>query len=196
MKVVDLADSFEDYSDLWYTVISSISKSNDRLKNNYINIDPRDYVCFTALINDNKIICFSALESDPIKWGDKIVRCSSRMWIHPDYRFKGAVRFTRGSKFLNSYYCLPVQLDAAKALGYDCVFMSRDKNKKAFESWNQLVNNNCKSDFRLLDQKYDLGGGSVQMVSIDESQPNALDLWNFNMQKNLIKDLVLDSTVY
>lgn len=194
MTVVDLADNFENYSDLWYTVISSISKSNDRLKNNYVNIDPRDYICFTALINDDKIICFSALESDPIKWGDKIVRCSSRMWIDPAHRFKGAVRFTQGSKFLNSYYCLPIQLHTARSLGYECVFMSRDKNKKAFESWNQLVNNNCNTNFKLLDQKYDLGGGSVQMVSIDESQTDALDRWNFNMQQNIKKDLVLDST--
>lgn len=188
MKVVDLAEEFETYSNLWNDTLSLIAQSNDRLKNNYLDIDPRKYISFTALIENNKIVCFSALESNPEKWGDKIVRCSSRMWIHPNYRFVGAVKFTRGSKFLNSYYCLPVQLKIAESLGYECVFMSRDKNKRAFESWNQLVNNNCGSDFKLTDKKYDLGGGSVQLVSIDHSNAEAVGRWNKNMKDFIITD--------
>lgn len=195
MQVVDLAEDFYQYKDIWNQTLTFMRFSNDRLRKNYLSIDPQQFVSFTTLIKDNKIICFSGLQADPIKWGDRIARCSSRMWIHPEYRFQGMVKFTGGPRFLNSYYCLPVQINKSKELGYECVFMSRDTNKKAFAAWNELVNKNCQTQFVSLDEKFNLCGnynnGSkdcVQYVSIDSSNKNALDIWKTSMGDKIIKD--------
>lgn len=195
MEVVDLTEHFYQCENLWNDTLDFIRRSDDRLKNNYLDIDPQSYICFTALIDKNKIICFSSLQSDPLRWGDKIARCSTRMWVHPNYRFQGMTKFTKGPRFLNSYYCLPLQLSRAKELGYDCVFMSRDANKKGFEAWTDLVNENCQSDFKLLDDRYNLCGdfndGSsncVQYVSVDVSNDLALNIWKNAMHNKIIKD--------
>jgi hypothetical protein len=101
MEIVDLAQTNR-YDGLWSETIELISTSKDKLKNNYLSLDPRSFLSFTALVDKGKIICFSALQSNNDRWGEDIVRCSTRMWVHPDHRFLGLTRFTQGKKFLNS----------------------------------------------------------------------------------------------
>jgi hypothetical protein len=78
------------------------------------------------------------------------------MWIHPDYRHTG--KFTGGPKFLNTTYCLPLQLAKAKLIGLDCVFISREHNLKGFEEYLKLIKVNCKTEFTMEFTKYALNG--------------------------------------
>lgn len=181
--LIDLAttDKFLSY---WDDFQDAITTSTDRLKDNYINLNPKDFESFPAVIKDEKIVCFSALQMKDI-WGDRVARASTRMWVHPDYRFKGMTRFTGGSKFLNTYYCLPVQMAKARLLGLDCVFITREENPKAFfKEYRRLIKVNCDEDFTPLDYMIDTCGITpvpdtckqhVMIVHLTENGPSVWD---------------------
>ena len=155
--LIDLSQP-HDFSWAWKDFQTEIFKSTDKLKDNYLNLNPKEFVSFPAVIKDNKIVCFSALQMKTI-WGNQIARASTRMWIHPDYRFKGMTRFTGGRRFLNTYYCLPIQMARARELGLDCVFITREENPKAFfNEFRTLIKINCQEDFIPLDYQLDTCG--------------------------------------
>jgi len=194
MEIIDLAQTNQ-YDHLWLETVKLISLSKDKLKDNYLNLNPKSFLCFTALIEDRRIICFSALQSNSDRWGRDIVRCSTRMWIHPDFRFSGLTRFTQGRKFLNSYYLIPEQLKKAKILGYKCVFMSREENPLAFLKWSDLVTRNTGNQFINLSGRYNVCGdvypvpeSCKQYISVDVSNPEALEIWYNNMEKFKVKE--------
>jgi len=203
MEIVDLAhtDKFQSH---WQEVLEFILTSNDKLKNNYVGLDPKNFLSFTALLDNNKIICFSALQSAVDRWGHDIARCSTRMWVHPDFRFTGMTKFTQGDRFLNSYYLIPKQLEIAKNLKYGCVFMSRESNPRAFVEWSELVNRNTGSRFLNLKNRYNVCGSlnpipesCKQLISLNYTELGVLDLWNHHMEKFKIReDSTLVSTVY
>jgi hypothetical protein len=152
MKVVDL--KVTSMPDLWSQTVSAISNSDDSLKANYLNINFDNFLSFPCVIDSNRIIAFSGLQYDASKWGPDIARCSSRMWIHPDFRFVGMTKFTGGTKFLNSYYCVPVQLKVARDNGLNSVFVSRQHNKMAFREYLSLLKINTDVNFDFLPDRY------------------------------------------
>ena len=154
IKIVDYTNHFD--KKLWQKFQDTITVSSDDLKYNYINLDPRDFVSFPVVIIEDKIVCFSALQVNKDWWGEGIGRISTRMWIHPDYRHTG--KFTGGAKFLNTTYCLPLQLAKAKLIGLDCVFISRADNLQGFEEYLKLIKVNCNTDFTMEPNKYALNG--------------------------------------
>lgn len=186
--LIDLSTSDKFFS-YWDDFQTAILDSTDRLKENYVNLNPKDFVSFPAVIKDKKIVCFSALQMKSI-WGNKIARASTRMWIHPDYRFKGMTRFTGGSKFLNTYYCLPLQMAKARMLGLDCVFITREENPKAFfKEYRKLIKSNCNEDFAPLDYMIDTCGITPvpdtckQYVMITHLTDDGPNVWNNFMSK-------------
>lgn len=203
ITVVDLAET-RDYDDLYKKTLDLISIGTDKLKENYLSLSPMDFLSFPAVIENDEIVCFSALQSDIIRWGEKIARCSTRMWIHPTKRFSGMTKFTEGSKFLNSYYCIPIQLEKARNLDYRCVFMSREENPRAFSKWANLVNKNCGTNFICLQERYNVCGkisivpeSCKQYVAVDLSTDESLTVWKTHMEKfSIQEDLITDSTLY
>jgi hypothetical protein len=154
IKIVDYASSFD--QDLWNNCQDYIENSKDKLKNNYINLNPRNYASFPVVTIDDKIVCFSALEINEERWGKGIGRCSTRMWIHPDYRHSG--KFSGGDKFLNTTYCLPFQLAMAKIKKLDCVFISREYNLRGFTEYLKLIKINTNTDFAMESTRYNVCG--------------------------------------
>lgn len=190
MQIIDLAETSE-YDDIWFKTLDMISSSKDELKDNYQDLCPQNFLSFPAVFENNEIICFSGLQADPRKWGTSIARVSSRMWIHPDYRFQGMAKFTEGPRFLNSYYCIPLQIEKAKELGYECLFMSRERNKTAFEEFGNLVNRNTGSNFVLLEKRYNVCGNDhrcLQHILLDINGSSLLE-WDKNMSKHKDEDL-------
>jgi len=80
MIISDLAADSE-YLELFNEVLRKINNSTDTLKANYLDINPRDFISFPAVIKDNKIICFSGVIESVPRWGPNIARISTRMWI-------------------------------------------------------------------------------------------------------------------
>lgn len=190
IKIIDYATNFDDK--LWDKCQNLIKNSTDSLKTNYINILPTNYVSFPVVIIDNRIVCFSALEVNESRWGRGIGRCSSRMWIHPEYRHSG--KFVGGNKFLNTAYCLPIQLAKAKLINLDCVFISREDNLKGFEEYCKLIKINASTDFIMEPNRYNVCGSldpvpesCKQWVMIHYLTASAKSIWTSNMSNyNLI----------
>ena len=158
MLVVDLALNKNYYSE-WQRVLTTIQQGSDRLKDNYTNLDPTDFASFPVVINDvGQIVCFSALQLAPDRWSSTVGRVSTRMWIHPDYRFTSMTKFTGGTKFLNTTYCLPLQLATARRIGLDCVFISREENLKGFQEYLKLIKINCNEEFTIWENKFNVCG--------------------------------------
>ena len=147
------------YMNLWESVLNEIANSQDDLKENYLNLHPEMFLSLPVVIKDNsKIICFSGLQINEEKWGKGIGRISSRMWIDSSYRFVGMKKFNGGNKFLNSYYCLPLQFLAAKKFDLRCLFVSRQHNPQGLQEFLKLIKINCDVDFEYYTQRYNVCG--------------------------------------
>ena len=116
------------------------------------------------------------------------------MWIHPDYRH-GLTKFTGGNKFLNTTYCLPLQLAAAKLNNLDCVFISREHNLLGFAEYSKLIKINCNTGFLLESKKYNVCGSldpvpdsCKQWVMIHYLTDNGEECWNRNMKKYVLQE--------
>jgi len=190
IKIIDYATNFD--SELWQKFQDYVITTNDNMKYNYIDLDPRDFESFPVVIVDNTIICFSALQVNSDWWGVGIGRVSTRMWIHPDYRHTG--KFTGGAKFLNTTYCLPLQLAKAKLIGLDCVFISREHNLKGFDEYLKLIEINCNTNFIMKSNKYAINGAAYiedpdsmkQWVMLHHLTDQGEERWNRNMEKYVL----------
>lgn len=188
-KIIDFAVRFD--QELWDKYQMYLATTNDELKENYVGLDPRTFACFPVVIIDNQIVCFSALQIDEQRWGPGIGRVSTRMWLHPDYRHTG--KFTGGSKFLNTTYCLPLQLAKAKMLGLDCVFISREHNPKAFEHYLDLIKINCHVNFHIAIAKYNVCGSldpipesCKQWVAVHGLTDTGVHRWSHQMRRYVL----------
>jgi len=191
MIVIDLATQFDEK--LWTQFQEYIVTSDDSLNDNYIGLDPTEFLSFPAVVVDDKIICFSGLQINNDRWGHGIGRCSARMWIHPDHRFKGMIKFTGGPKFLNTTHCLPIQLAVAKQHNLDYVFISREHNLRGFEQYLELIKINCETLFILDKRKYNVCGAQdpvpescKQWVAVHDLKNNGFDLWSLYMRKYVL----------
>jgi hypothetical protein len=184
IKIVDLATD-DQYRDQWIEFLVQITLSGDALAENYLELNPQEFLSFPAVLKDNKIICFSGLQVDPDRWGQGVARCSARMWIHSDYRQKGLSKFTGGDKFLNTFYCLPEQIKKAQEHNIKCLFISREHNLLGFKEYLKLIKINCNLEFQLQDSKYNVCGpksvASNQYVAVLPLSDDGLDLWNNQM---------------
>lgn len=192
IKIVDFVTRFDDK--LWSECQQYISESTDTLKDNYVKLDPCDFVSFPVVIIDNKIVCFSALQINEERWGKGIGRCSTRMWIHPDYRH-GLTKFNGGDKFLNTTYCVPLQLAAAKLNNLDCVFISREHNLLGFGEYAKLIKINCDTSFLLEATRYNVCGSldpipdsCKQWVMVHHLTDSGEECWNRNMKKYVLQE--------
>lgn len=182
MKIIELLDKTPETEQLWSKVVHFIKTLDDELVENYITIDFSKFVTLPAIVENDEIICFSGLQVDESKWGPKIGRCSSRMWIHPNYRKKSLTTFSGGNQYLNSFFLVPIQLDTARRIGLEACFISREKNRRGFARYLQLVQNNTGVEFVLLPNTYDVSGADnslvVQHVGIWDITGNGLTYWN------------------
>ena len=154
-KIVDFATNFN--SELWEQYQEYLITTTDELKENYIGLDPRDFLSFPVVIVNDKIVCFSALQISDDRWAKGIGRCSTRMWIHPDLRH-GLSKFGGGDKYLNTTYCLPIQIAVAKHHNLDCLFISRENNLIAFNKYAELIKINCNIEFTPEPTQYNVCG--------------------------------------
>lgn len=157
MKIIDFCKEFDDV--LWKKTLDVINDSNDELKNNYVSLTPDDFVCWPVLIENDEIVCFSGLQQNVERWGDRFARVNSRFYISPKYRHQNPGKLTDYKKFLNTRYLLPLQLQVAVDLGLLGVFMSREgDHKRVFEKYVNLANQNTGYYFEILAHRYNVCG--------------------------------------
>jgi len=188
LPVTDLAVD-DTYMELFYDALVRIARSKDPLKKNYIDLNPKEYFSFPAVIRDAKIACFSGAIELPDRWGQGIARVSTRMWIDYPYRFTGLVKFRGGGQFMNTTYCLPLQIQKAKDLGFQCIFISREgRSNIGFKEYINLIKTNCDVEFKLMPQRFNTCGqiepipeSCKQFVAIHPLTPGGELIWNTEM---------------
>lgn len=117
MRISDLKlfDDLSQYQSMWEEVQRTIEEKckDDPLYENYLDLNPRDYLHFAVVVYDKKIVSFGAIEYSPHKWGEDIVRVLTRFWIHPDYRSPGMTKWGP-SRIRFSSIILPRQIEFLK----------------------------------------------------------------------------------
>lgn len=195
MKVVDLIKT--PMEALWADCMTAIAASEDPLKENYTTINFEEFISFPCVVDSDRIVCFSGLQYNERKWGRGIARASSRMWIDPAYRQPGITKFTGGSKFLNTTYCLPLQFAELAANNIDSVFISRESNVRAFKEYLKLIKINCNMDFELEPTLYNVCGpqvivplGCQQFVAVHHRTATTA-AWTANMIKYKLNEFTI-----
>jgi hypothetical protein len=157
MKTIDFCKDFDER--LWRNAIDKIANSNDPLKENYVTLTPADFVCLPVLIHRDEIICFSGLQLNSDRWTEHYARINARMWIAPEWRHHGPGKMTQSSKYLNTQYLLPVQLEYARSRDLKGVFISREGNYRRFlERYCELIKANTGAEFMVLNNIYNVCG--------------------------------------
>ena len=191
MNIIDFVKNPQ--PNLWQRFLNDLARTDDHLKENYLNIDFGEFLTFPCFLDSEKIVCFSGLQYNENKWGQGVARCSSRMWIHPDYRIQGASKFAGGPKFLNTTYCLPMQLELAETTGINTLFISRESNPRAFGQYINLVKINCGIEFNIEPMRYNVCGhqhspmdSCNQFVAVYHRDLDAKRLWIKNMSQHVV----------
>lgn len=193
LEIVDLIS--DPRPELWARTVEFIeTETEDRLRSNYTNLNFSEFVSFPCVLDHGEIICFSGLQFNKNKWGSDIARCSSRMWLHPEHRHTGLTKFTGGEKFINTTYCIPVQIAKARELSLSAVFISREKNPLGFKKYTDLIKINCGLDFNIKEHRYHVCGAHAldqesckQWVAVHELTDSGTDAWNTAMQKYIVE---------
>lgn len=123
-----------DLLELFWDTVDTIDHKNYNRK----EIDLTEFDYFSLVLDGDKIAAFSGLMKG--RWGDRIGRCASRLWVQPEYRTQGLVP----SDF-NSTTMMPEQILWAENSGkYDMVFWSREyPHKRHFAKMVKRSTLNC-----------------------------------------------------
>lgn len=196
MKTVDLIT--DPQPELWARCMDVIYRSADPLRENYLNLKFDEFLSLPAVINNDRIVCFSGLQYNERKWGKGVARASSRMWIHPAYRHTGITKFAGGPRFLNTTYCLPIQWDVALNSNIDVLFISRENNLLAFQQYLNLVKINCNHIFNLQPTMYNVCGPQAtvpdscrQYVAVHYLTEQGATRWTNNMDSYKLTEYLI-----
>lgn len=123
-----------DLNDLFFSTLDTIDHRNYNRK----RIKLEEFCYFSLVLDDDKIAAFSGLMVG--RWGSRIGRCASRLWVQPEYRNIGGTP----SSF-NSTMMMPNQILWAETSGeFDMVFWSREHpHKKHFQRMIDRSNRYC-----------------------------------------------------
>jgi len=103
--------------------LKNIDFSNEKLKDNYINLDWSEFGVITVLIKNDEILGFSSIWHRDKYYNKGEVRILNRYWEHPSLRMPGQ-EIARPHLISSIRH----QLKYAKDLGYARAFISRERN--------------------------------------------------------------------
>ena len=158
-EVVDLVSHAN--SDYLLQNFKTFVKNNcqeDPLYDNYVNLDLDDFICLTAVLENNEIVALSGVQSKPDRWGNNLVRMSTRFWMHPKYRITTLSKFKPDMRFyFNSQAMIPYQLNFLKTLNLKFAIITREGNyRKSFKKFIELVNHHNNTNFTVIDGLYNV----------------------------------------
>ena len=132
--------------------------TSDPLYKNYELLDINDFICLTAVLENDEIVALSGIQYFPERWGNNIVRMSTRFWMHPKYRITSLSKFKHDSRFyFNSQLMIPYQLTFIKQKKIPFAIITREGNyKRSFTKFIELVNHYNSTNFLLLDGIYNV----------------------------------------
>lgn len=180
---INVYDIIETKDDLGYQLfldeIEKIKHQSFKLKDNYINIDLSEFLCFTVVTYKNELLGFSGLQYRQNIYPDRIARAYSRLYFSENFRRKNLSVFRDRLKnyetpelaFPGYMIMLPYQIEKAKEMKLHGLFISRENvREKNIKSEQMRLNtfselHNQKYVFKPLDKIYNVCG----TLSIDKS---------------------------
>lgn len=171
--ILEVVDIKETDNVIWarkfFELIKEIKKTTnkDRLWSNYKELDKQlnHYLSFTLLVRGHDIVGFSGMHCNPYTGGE--VRVLSRLYYSPEIRVKNLKGWTLPGVAVR--YMLPIQLDKAKKLQKNFVFLSfQGMNRRLFcEKLAGVLRCQSGEEWSLLDGMYNtvrpLPGGGINM---------------------------------
>jgi len=148
----------------WKKLQDEILHSKDKLKENYIALNPNDFVDFTLVVSENhEIEAFAAVQEKKIWNGFK--RIATRLYIRPKFRKtvqEGSAldQYTRKT----SYTALLINYQYQKFKN-DPIFISRECTYKSFERFIKIFD---------LHNKFQVMDGRYQVCGIDSKNPKCI----------------------
>ncbi len=147
--------------------LNEIASGPDRNAKNYLDFffDRSEYSAhrpsltgnmgIDVVMEEDEIIAFSSLYGNGTRYPKGYARALNRFWLHPDYRKKSLSGYH--GKSIGSLHMLPQQLERAKELGLEAVFVSMEfiSRRPAME---EFVKYNEDLGFVLLPHMYNTCG--------------------------------------
>jgi hypothetical protein len=143
---------------VWSECLTRINNScqTDLLYRNYKNLNPNNYYHFSVILEDNRIIAFGGIETNPNKWGNKLARVLTRFWIDPEYRTKSFTKW-QSNNIRYSPLILKHQLDVLSNSSIEFAMITREGNyKNSFIKIVELANTVSPSLFCIQEGKYNV----------------------------------------
>lgn len=160
------------------TVVNTLCQS-DHLYSNYSTLSISDFICLTAVLENDEIIAISGVQHLPDRWGTNIVRMSTRFWIHPDYRINSLSKFKHDYRlYFNSQLMIPVQLEFIKSLGINFAIITREgEYRRSFGKFIELVNYHNTTKFNVLPGLFNV---CQPMINIPDTCKQIIAVHSFN----------------
>jgi hypothetical protein len=136
MKHYNLHEKTE-FLDLFLSTISKIYKGNEPLSRNYSpdNFKLEEFPYISIIVEDDRIIALSGLQIG--RWGEKIGRISSRLWVDNSKRSKTSIPIEYASTIM-----IPEQIKFAQDNDFDLVFWSSHRpSPRVFHLMVERANN-------------------------------------------------------
>jgi hypothetical protein len=160
------------------SVVNELCQS-DPLYSNYANLTVSDFICLTAVLENNEIIALSGVQYLPERWGENTVRMSTRFWVHPTYRINSLSKFKHDYRlYFNSQLMIPFQLEFIKLLGISFAIITREgEYRRSFGKFIDLVNHHNNTKFTILDRLYNV---CQPMECVPDSCKQIIAVYNLN----------------
>lgn len=148
----------------WKLLQKEIEFTNDKLRDNYIGIDPNSFLDFNIVLSDNnEIEAFAAVQDKECWNGFK--RIATRLYIRP--RFRKSVQ--EGSSLnqytkKTSYTALLIDYQYNN-YSNDCIFLSRECTFRSFERFIERFD---------LKNKFIVADGLYRVCGIDSVNPKCI----------------------
>ena len=115
------------------SLINENSKSNDKLAANYKDINFDNFLNYSIIVFENKIVAFSSILNRNY-WPSNVARIFNRFWRNKNYSWSNPT-FGILSQLMYDH-----QVEYCKEHGFDFVFLSTEKTPRHLIRWSQQAN--------------------------------------------------------
>lgn len=138
------------------SLLNEFSKSNDKLAANYKDINFDNFLNYSIIVCENKIVAFSSILNRNY-WPKNVARIFNRFWRNKKYSWSNPT-FGILSQLMYDH-----QVEYCRDKGFDYVFLSTDKTPKHLQRWSQQANQHDHG-WLMLDEKVNVTPNSIQWI--------------------------------
>jgi len=138
------------------SLLNEFSNSNDKLANNYRDVNFDDFLNYSIIVCENKIVAFSSILNRNY-WSKNVARIFNRFWRNKNYSWSNPT-FGILSQLMYNH-----QVKYCEDEGFDYIFISTEKTPKHLQRWSQQANQ-YDGGWSMLDRKINVTPNSVQWI--------------------------------